>query len=462
VSVASTVAQLWAKADRGAVRAFFLSIAALSVALLLAIYSGAAAEVGNLRLAASSALGALALAAWVGITLVPTLARRTPLRWLGFKTEFHVTREGWIYMAGVILVALAALNTGNNLLFLILASLIAIILMSGILSSITLSGLALRVELPQHIFAGQPVRCTVELENEKLTMPSFALRVEAAKAKGRAAGTSLGNAPVSAAAVLESAVYFPYLPKKERLRQSVPVTFATRGVYRQDAFRIVTRFPFGFLQKARRLEMHTEVLVYPSAEPSEEFMEILPGLQGAMESLSKGRGQDLYALRGYVPTDSASHVHWKASARFGSLMVREFTREDDCRILLVLDPHVAERVPAKDKPSATATDAADRFERAVTLCASIAWHFYERNAQLQFRSAGMETSLAPAEENIFAVLRHLALAQPLPVDPKHVLLSDLAASPDLFKVIVTSQRRGAIPAELWQSSYVVFLEDLLP
>jgi uncharacterized protein (DUF58 family) len=103
----------------------------------------------------------------------------------------------------------------------------------------------------------------------------------------------------------------------------------------------------------------------------------------------------------------------------------------------------------------------DRFERAVTLCAGIAWHFFERNALLQFRSAGVETPLGPAEENIFAILRHLALAQPLPPDPQHVLLTSLAASPELFKVIVTSQPRGSIPATLWHTSYVVFLEDLL-
>jgi uncharacterized protein (DUF58 family) len=446
VSANSIVAQLWAKADRPAVRAFFLSIAALGVALLLALYSGAAAELGQVVLSIACALGALLVAAWVGITLVPVLAKRTPLRWIGYKMEYRVTREGWIYIGGVLVVALAALNTGNNLLFLILSSLTAVILMSGILSSITLSGVAMRLELPEHIFAGQPVRALVELENEKLTLPSFSLRVEAAKKK---------NSPP--AALLETAVYFPYLPKRERVRQSVPITFARRGAYRQDAFRIVTRFPFGFLQKAHRLELQTEAVVYPSVEPAREFVEILPGLQGALESLSKGGGHDLYALRDYVPTDSARHVHWKASARLGSLMVREFTREDDCRVLLVLDPHTSSLNPAEGGATATGTE---RFERAVSLCAGIAWHFFERNAHLQFRSAGMETSLAPAEENIFAVLRHLALAQPLPADPLHTLLSDLAASPDLFKVIVTSQARGSIPANLWHSSYVVFLEDL--
>jgi uncharacterized protein (DUF58 family) len=441
VNVASTFAQLWAKAERPAVRAFFLSLAALSVALLLALYSGAAAEIGQMALASASALAALVLAAWVAVTLVPVLARRTPLRWISYKMEYKVSREGWIYVGGILLVALAALNTGNNLLFLILSCLIAIILMSGILSSVTLSGVEMHLELPEHIFAGQPVRATVELQNEKLTLPSFSLRLEAITARKDAA-----------TAILETPVYFPYIPKHDRVKQSVPMTFPRRGVYRQEAFRIVTRFPFGFLQKARRIDLLTEAVVYPSVEPTQDFFEILPGMQGALESLAKGRGQDLYALREYVPSDSARHVHWKASARLGSLMVREFTREDDCRVILVLDPHT--------RGDISELEAAARFERAVTLCAGLTWHFYQSNAVLQFRSVGFETPLVAAEENIFAILRHLAVAKPYPPDPQHSLLSELATAPEIFRVIVTSESRGSIPAGIWNASWVIFLEDL--
>ncbi len=382
----STLAQLWAKADRPGVRAFFLSITALGVALLLAVYSGAAAELGNLGVAASSALFALAIAAWVAVTLVPTLAKRTPLRWIGHKVEYKISRAGWLYFGATLLVALAALNTGNNLLFLILACLVSVILMSGILSSISLAGVDLKIDLPEHMFAGQTVRASVELINQKLTLPSFALRVEAVVPK---------DAPV--AALLET-----------------PVFFDSNG----------------------------------------ELNEIFPGIEGSIESYNKGRGHDLHSLREYVPTDSASHVHWKASARAGSLMVREFAREEDRRLLLVLDPHGG---------GAGAQNTAklnERFERAVTLCAGIAWHFYERNAYLQFRSAGIETMLAPAEENIFAILQYLALAQPVSTEAQSALLQDLAASPELFKIIVTSRARGTIPAELWHSSYVIFLESL--
>ncbi len=442
MNLRASLENFWEKADRPGVRAFFLSMAALGVALVLALYSGAAARMGNLALASATAMSALLVAGWVGVTLVPVLARRTPLRWITYRMEYRLTREGWIYLGGIVLVALAAINTGNNLLFLILACLIASILMSGILSSLTLAGVELHLQLPEHIFAGQTVRGTVELKNEKQTLPSFSLRVEETKKKG-----------VTAGVLLSTPIYFPYLPRRESVRQSVPLRFARRGLYRQEALRIVTRFPFGFLQKARRLDIASEALVYPSVEATPEFLEILPGIQGAMESLAKGRGHDLYALRDYLPNDSARHVHWKASARLGSLMVREFAREDDTRVLLVLDPH-----SEAAGPNATEAEK-ERFERTVDLCAAIAWNFQELGALMEFRSAAATVPQAPATENIFAVLRHLALVEPLPVDAKQHRLTELAAEAESFKVIVTSQPRGSIPAEVWNSSYVVFAEE---
>ena len=135
-------------------------------------------------------------------------------------------------------------------------------------------------------------------------------------------------------------------------------------------------------------------------------------------------------------------------------MVREFAREDDYRVLLVFDPH-----SSAAEPNATPADA-NRFERAVTYCAALAWTFRESNALLEYRSEATDVPLAPAPENIFAVLRHLALVQPLPPDPRQALLAELASSPETVKLIVTSQPRGSIPAQIWNSSYVVFSEEL--
>jgi uncharacterized protein (DUF58 family) len=308
----------------------------------------------------------------------------------------------------------------------------------------------LLLDLPEHIFAGQTVSTVVELKNQKLTLPSFSLCVEGAKKKKPVVTKT--SAP--SGALLETPVYFPYIPRQQSMRQRVPLLFPRRGLYRQEAFRIVTRFPFGFLEKARRLDLATETVVYPPVAATPEFLEVFPSIEGALESHAKGRGQDLHALRDYLPTDSVRHVHWKASARTGALMVREFAREEDSRVLLVFDPHSNSATPTQH-PSST-----ENFERAVTLCAALAWTFYERNALLQFRSVKFTSPSAPASENIFQILQFLATVQPLVTDPRQKLLSDLAAEPHSFKIVITSQAHGSIPPEIWNSSYIVFANDL--
>ena len=140
-SLQTPIASMWAKADRSAVRAFFLAMAALSVALLLALYSGAAGELGHFGLSVASSPTALLVAAWVARDSGSSSrqAHAAALARLPHGVQDHPRRLD-LHRRNLV-VALAALNTGNNLLFLILASLIAIILMSGILSSITLTGM---------------------------------------------------------------------------------------------------------------------------------------------------------------------------------------------------------------------------------------------------------------------------------------------------------------------------------
>ena len=91
---------------------------------------------------------ALGLAGWVAITIVPALARRTSLRWFVYQVDYRLTREGIIYLGAVFVLVLAAVNTGNNLLFMILACSLAGILISGILSRVVLTGVELKFDMP--------------------------------------------------------------------------------------------------------------------------------------------------------------------------------------------------------------------------------------------------------------------------------------------------------------------------
>ena len=184
-------------------------------------------------------------------------------------------------------------------------------------------------------------------------------------------------------------------------------------MYRQDAFGIRTRFPFGFFEKTRTVASNIEITIYPRVQPADQFYEVLPLLSGEMASYFRGRGHELHSLRNYQPNDSARFVDWKVTAKTGRVMVREFAREDERRVMLVLDPFIG---PARaDLGPAAEAEHAERFERAVSMAACIAWHFHEINSVMQFRTDRFSTPMATAGEIIYDTLRELALVEPDPL-----------------------------------------------
>ncbi len=466
-SLRGLVREQFRRVDRPAWRRFLLALLGLALSFFLALYATALHDVGRYGLAAAVAALSLLLAAIVGGKTVPYLARRTKLeRWMA-GIEYEFTQEGAVYLGIVVVIAVAALNTGNNLLFLIVACLLAGILVSGVMSQIALSGLELELELPEHLFAERPTALRFTLRNLKWLLPSFSISVEDKPPKKRWKEAD-GSVPVKIAAVeqrtcriLSQPIYIPYLRRRSSVGAQVDVTFPYRGRYAQDGFRVSTRFPFGLLRKSRELTSRREVLVLPSIQPTEEFYEILPLISGEMESLQRGRGHDLYAIRDYRQTDTARHVHWKATAKVQQLKVREFTREDERRVTLVFDT----RLPAVDDQILA------RFEKTVTFCACLGWHFYEINAQMRFISENLETPIGSAGEVIYPMLESLALVQPAlasglatpnaaPTVSGRDFLDALSSAPGTFNIILTFRPRGSIPASLWSSSYVLFGDSL--
>jgi uncharacterized protein (DUF58 family) len=321
-------------------------------------------------------------------------------------------------------------------------------LISGLLSRVVLGGVDVRLELPEHIFARRTILAIAELHNMKQMVPSFSVSLVSETAQ-----KNKKNAPTSPLPqILDRPVYFPYVPHRQTVRQNIELTFPRRGVYRQDALGLRTKFPFGFLQKTRRVDSAIEVVVYPQIQPTEEFYEVLPLVSGELESYQRGRGNDLYAIRDYQFNDSARHVDWKASARTGALQVKEYAREDERRVMLVFDPYIG--------PQGTDAQTAEQFERAVTLCAGLAWHFYEINSVIEFRSAGFATPRMSAGEIIYDILRYLASVTPLKQQPGKSFLDTLADSPEIFKIVLTSHPRGTIPSHIWNTAYFLFVSSL--
>jgi len=164
----------------------------------------------------------------------------------------------------------------------------------------------------------------------------------------------------------------------------------------------------------------------------------LPTITGELETFVRGRGYDLYRIREYMPEDSARHVDWKATARSGSLKVREFSREDERRIRLIFD----------NPPPTALTEPA--YERAVALAASLAWHFSLEDTELSFASQNYG-----GEPDVYQFLRYLAIVQPSP-GPSALLQ---VAHTDDYNIVLTTQTRGSISTALWNSSFVIFLDE---
>jgi hypothetical protein len=127
---------------------FMTAIGLLAIALMAALYSSSMARTGNVPGAAVSAFLALGIAVWVGIKFVPRLASNVDWEWLPFFSHYRVMREGWMYLATVAVVVFAAINTANNLLYMVLSALLAVLMLSGFLSALNFRLMRIGIRIP--------------------------------------------------------------------------------------------------------------------------------------------------------------------------------------------------------------------------------------------------------------------------------------------------------------------------
>jgi uncharacterized protein (DUF58 family) len=452
-------ADLWLK--------FLLALVGLALAFAAALFSTVSRESGNIWATLVLASAALILATLVGLTTVPHLARRVVVTRLRDAVDYEVTRAGIVYVLGTLLIGIAALNTGNNLLYIIVAAMLAAILVSGIVSAVVLRDLQLDVRLPEHVFASRPVLGRILLHNPRRWFPSFSIHVVASKKKKSVTKwlwepAIFGFPPKrppeqqwvrlpdrrvrrilhdgTAVGIFDGSAYFPYVAPQTELSADLELRFQRRGRYSENSFGLATRFPFAFLTKTRRVPLNRTMLVYPAVQPTDEFLDVLPMITGEVESFVRGRGYDLYRIREYMPEDSARHVDWKATAKSGSLKVREFSREDERKLRLVFD---------NPGPGALT---ADSYERAIALAASLGWHFANEDADLSFVAQGYK-----GEPDIYKFLAYLALLDP---QAGNSIIDTLPVTGD-YNIVLTCRPRGSVPTALWNRSYMIFLgEDI--
>ena len=254
---------------------------------------------------------ALVISLWVSLRFVPRLAKSVEWDWIPFLSHYHVTREGWIYFGSLVVVVFAAINTNNNLLYMVLSALLAVLLLSGFLSSVNFRSVDIRIRVPATCFAGESFPVSIEMRNAKSVFPTFSLKV----------------GPANEHKLQFDPVYLTCLRAKETDNRISVASLNRRGRYTISKVKMTSRYPFGFLSKEKDRATKAACVCYPEIVAKEQLNFAAIDLLGANQRFERGPGNDLYMIRDYLPSDSARHVHWKASAKTAVLKTESSRRK---------------------------------------------------------------------------------------------------------------------------------------
>lgn len=258
-----------------------------------------------------------------------------------FPRKLVLTRDGKWIIAIALLLGIGAVNTGNNLLYLVLSLLISVITISGILSEWTLRNVKLRRAYPTELVVDQPTLLRVEVDNAK---------------RAGAFNLEIGEL-VDEELLATRAGYVLHLPGGEKGQCFVVARPLRRGPLETGGLRISTRYPFGFARKSRIFEEPTRFVVLPAVGEVDLDARGLGGRGDIHRSRKAGFGGEFRGLRQARQGDALRDIHWKVSARRDRLIAREWEAEASRLVVLhfahlapddlhdpILDPHLDPQV----------------------------------------------------------------------------------------------------------------------
>ena len=298
------------------------------------------------------------------------------------------TREGKFFVGITLGVGFAAINTANNLLYLLLGMLLALIVVSGIMSELSLRDLTVVRRLPMRAQVGRAHLVEIEVFNHKGRVPSYAIEVEDLRA-GQPA---------------DKRCFFLKISPKSAQVAAYRRTPTRRGRDVHVGFRIATRFPFGLFEKSREVPADGELVIYPAVDP----IQLPPSPGGRSAGLDlvvgRGHGEEFMGLKLMRPGEDPRDVHWRKSAAVGQIVMRERARETRPDVTLSLDVH---------RPEGAGDDWNAAFERRIRDVASRAIAHLKRGDRVAILTSAGASVRADRTVGADPLLRYLALLEPV-------------------------------------------------
>lgn len=179
------------------------------------------------------------------------------------------------------------------------------------------------MEFPEEIYANSNIPVKIKVLNGRRFMPAFLIRIK------------VGNEDV----------LFPFIDRKSSDIRYMDLAFPGRGPQSIKDVRISSVFPFNFFVRFRRTQEIYDVIVFPEPKACQWHSTLRRSRKprGEKNSDKSGYDSDILSLRAYSHGDPLKYIHWKASAKSGTLITKELSA-------LLLQPEVIdfEKVPVKD------------------------------------------------------------------------------------------------------------------
>jgi len=269
----------------------------------------------------------------------------------GFRLK--LTRWGALFIAGCVILGLAAVNTGNNALMSMLAMALGSYVVSGTWSRQVLASVSVNVSLPKEVFAGRATYAQVEVKNSSRLFPAYGLVL---------------RAPDGTAVLTEGLV-----DRGSSHRRSVEMTFQRRGWESVGPWRLEVVLPLGFFLKSKEVLPDQRVLVLPRLLESEPVLDLARGGGARSTELFSDRGREgeVSQLRDFRDGDDHHQLHWKQTARQQRPIVVDRQHTAEGPVYLVLDPRV---------PDPEDAEVQTRFENVVSEIATVVVRRLQRMA----------------------------------------------------------------------------------
>jgi uncharacterized protein (DUF58 family) len=284
-----------------------------------------------------TALAAVNEAVWASSRRSPLLRRlvyavKRVRRRRRRRSGTHFCIEGWYYLLVLAFVLTAAMLREMNLMLILVGMLVGPLLFSWRLVIATLSGLDVRRRMPSGICAGDLLVVNVGLSNPRRKLGSWAVAVrEQIRAE---AGPGRGQA-------IRPQLFFLYVPAGRSRDAVYRGRLPERGRYRFGPLRISTRFPFGLFERRITWDQTDTLIVFPRLGRLTHAWitrhhEAFEGSQRRERRSSRIPGE-FYGVREWRNGDSRRWIHWRRSARLGTLVVREFAQQRNRDVAVLVD-----------------------------------------------------------------------------------------------------------------------------